>query len=197
MISMYVYTCSTFHELWKQICDYTIAYDLLKCSVDVSVCQRFGLLTFWPVDVLVCWRFGLPTFWFVDISVCPHFGWSTFRFVDISVCRSFGLSTFWSVDDLVCRQFGLSMFWLSTFRFVDVLTSYLSNYVSTMFPWRLQHFCLVARFGTHTPQCNRYVMVVYKTLLFLKKNSLQWSPKQFHYYKGDLYIFILYSICVI
>ena len=76
-------------------------------SVDVLVCRRFGLSTFWSVDVLVCRRFGLSTFWSVDVLVCRRFGLSTFRFVDVSVCRRFGLSTFW----------------LSTFRFVDVLTS--------------------------------------------------------------------------
>ena len=113
---MYRYTCSTYHELWKQICDYTIAYNIIKWSVDVSVCRRFGLSTFCPVDVLVCRRFGLSTFWFVDVPVC----------------RRFGLSTFWSVDVSVCRRFGLSTFWLSTFRFVDVLTSYLCSY---SFPW--------------------------------------------------------------
>ena len=67
--------------------------------------------------------FGLSTFWFVDVLVCRRFGLSTFRFVDVSVCRRFGLSTFRCVDVLVCRRFGLSTFRLSTFRFVDVLTS--------------------------------------------------------------------------
>ena len=89
-------------------------------SVDVSVCRRFGLSTFWSV----CRRFGLSTFRFVDVLVCRHFGLSTFWFVDVSICRRFGLSTFRSVDVLVCRRFGVSTFRLSTFRFVDVLTSY-------------------------------------------------------------------------
>ena len=104
-------------------------------SVDVLVCRRFGLSTFWSADVLVCRRFGLSTFWSVDVLVCRRFGLSTFWSVDVlvcqrfSVCRRFGLSTFWSIevsagDVLVCRRFGLLTFWLSTFRFVDVLTSY-------------------------------------------------------------------------
>ena len=62
--------------------------------------------------------------WDVDISVCRRFGLSTFWSVDVLVCRRFGLSTFWFVNVSVCRRFGLSTFWLSTFRFVDVLTSY-------------------------------------------------------------------------
>ena len=41
----------------------------------------------------------------------------------------FGLSMFWSVDVSVCRCFGLSTFWLSTFRVVDVLTSYPKGYL--------------------------------------------------------------------
>ena len=94
MISMYEYTCSTFHESWKQMCGYTIGYNMIKWSVDVSVCRRFGASTFWPVDDLVCRRFGLSTFWFVDVSVCRRFGLSTFWFVDVlvvnvSVCRRF------------------------------------------------------------------------------------------------------------
>ena len=92
--------------------------------IDISVRRRFGLSTFWDVDVLVCRRFGLSTFWFVDVLVCRRFGLSTFRSVDVLVCRRFSLSTFWFVDVSVCRRFGLSTFWLSTFRFVDVLTSY-------------------------------------------------------------------------
>ena len=60
---------------------YKWAYSVLKWSVDVSVCRRFGLSTFRFVDVLVCRRFGL----------------STFRFVDVLVCQRFGLSTFWPV----------------------------------------------------------------------------------------------------
>ena len=84
---------------------HSIQYNKMKC-------RRFGLSTFWPVDVLVCRRFGLSTLWFVDVSVCRRFGLSTFRSVDVSVCRRFGMSTFW----------------LSTFRFVDVLTSYRDIY---------------------------------------------------------------------
>ena len=86
--------------------------------------QHLGLSTFWCVDVLACRRFGLSTFWSVDVLVCRRFGLSTFWFVDVLVCRRFGLSTFRSVDVSVCRRFGLSTFWMSTFRFVDVLTSY-------------------------------------------------------------------------
>ena len=59
--------------------------------------------------------------------VCPRFGLSTFGYVEVLVCKRFGLSTFWSVDVSVCQRFGLSTFWLSTFRFVDVLTSYLQR----------------------------------------------------------------------
>ena len=87
--------------------------------------------TFCFVDVSFCRRFGLSTFWFVDASVCRRIGLSTFWFVDVSVCRRFGLSTFWFVDDSVCRPFGLSTFWLSTFRFVDVLTSNLEIHSMT------------------------------------------------------------------
>ena len=73
--------------------------------VDVLVCRRFGLSTFWFVDVLVCRRFGLSTFRFVDVLVCRRFGLSTFRFVDVSVCRRLG-----------CRRFGLSTFWPVTLK---------------------------------------------------------------------------------
>ena len=100
IISMYGYTCSTFHQIWKQICDFTIESNMMKWSVDVVVCRRFGQSTFWFVDVSVCRRFGLSTFWFVDVLVCRRFGLSTFRFVDVLVCRRFG-----------CRRFGLSTFW--------------------------------------------------------------------------------------
>ena len=130
--------------------------DVLVCrrfwSVDVSVCRRFGLLMFWYVDVLVCRRFslstflvgrcfdistfwfglvcrrvGLSTFWSVDVSVCRRFGLLMFWYVDVLVCRRFSLSTFWSVDISVSQCFGLSTFWLSTFRFLDVFTSYLQK----------------------------------------------------------------------
>ena len=85
-------------------------YVIWNMFVDVLVCRRFGLSTFWSVDVLVCRRFGLSTFWFVDVSVCRRFGLSTFRSVDVLVCRRFGLSTFRFVDVLVvdvsvCRRF--------------------------------------------------------------------------------------------
>ena len=53
------------------------------------------MLKFKNVDVSVCRRFDLSTFWFVDVLVCRRFGLSTFRLVDVSVCRRFGLSTFW------------------------------------------------------------------------------------------------------
>ena len=121
-------------------------------SVDVSVCRRFGLLMFWYVDVLVCRRFslstflvgrcfdistfwfglvcrrvGLSTFWSVDVSVCRRFGLLMFWYVDVLVCRRFSLSTFWSVDISVSQCFGLSTFWLSTFRFLNVFTSYLQK----------------------------------------------------------------------
>ena len=108
---MYGYACSTFHELWKQICDYTIAYNIKKME-----CRRFGLSTFWCVYVLACRRFGLSKFWSVGVLVCRRFGLSTFWFVDVLVCRRFDQSTFWSVDVSVCRRFGFSTFW-----FVDVL----------------------------------------------------------------------------
>ena len=94
------------------------------------VYRRFGLSKCWFVDVFVCWRFGLSTFWSIDVSVCLHisvcrrFGLSMFLFVDILVCRYFCLSMFLFVDVLVCRRIGLLTFWLSTFRFVDVSTSY-------------------------------------------------------------------------
>ena len=95
----------------------------------ITMLYETCLSTFWSVDVLVCRRFGLTMFWFVDVLVCRRFGLSTFRSVDVLVCRRFDLSTFWFVDVSVCRRFGLSTFWLSTFRFVDVLTSYLLSYV--------------------------------------------------------------------
>ena len=60
---------------------------------------------------------------YAEFSSVDVFGLSTFRSVDVSVCRRFGLSTFWFVDVSVCPRLGLSTFWLSTFRFVDVLTS--------------------------------------------------------------------------
>ena len=91
---------------------------------DEMECRHLGLSTFWCVDVLTCRRCGLSTFWSVDVLVCRCFGLSTFWFVNVLVCRRFGLSTFRSDDVSVCRRFGLSTFWLSTFRFVDVLTSY-------------------------------------------------------------------------
>ena len=79
---------------------YKWEYNVLKFSMDVLVCRRFGWSTFRCVDVSVCRRFGLSTFWFVDVLVCRRFGLSTFWFVDVLVCRSFG-----------CRRFGLSTFW--------------------------------------------------------------------------------------
>ena len=91
-------------------------------SVDVSVCRRFRLTTFWFVDVLVCPHFGLSTFWFVDVSACRRFGLSTFWFVDVSVCRRFGLSMFWFVDVSVCLRFGCRRFGLSTFWLVTTWT---------------------------------------------------------------------------
>ena len=95
---------------------------------------------------LECRCFGLSTFWFVDVLVCRRFGLSMFRFVDISVCRRLALSTFGSVDVSVCRRFGLSTFWLSTFRFVDVLTSYLSGHwlsCSACYQYLLNMKCLM------------------------------------------------------
>ena len=77
-------------------------YSVLNWTVYISVCRRFGLSTFWHVGVLLCRHFGLSTYWSVDVLVCRCF----------SVCRRFGLSTFAG---------------LSTFRFVDVLTSYLQK----------------------------------------------------------------------
>ena len=63
----------------------------------------------------------------VHVLVCRRFGLSMFWYVDVLVCRCFSLSTFWCVDVLVCRRFGLQTFWLSTFWFVDILTSYLQK----------------------------------------------------------------------
>ena len=116
----------------------TRLYSVRNCTVYVSVCRRFGVSMFWCVDVLVCQHFlgcfGLSTFWsvdvtfwFVDVLVFWRFGLSTFWSVDVLVSRRFSLSTFWSIDVSVCRRFGLSTFWMSTFRFVDVLTSYLQK----------------------------------------------------------------------
>ena len=124
IISMYGYTCSTFHQIWKQIFDYTMASNIIEWSVDIDVCRRFGVSTFWPVDVLVCRRFGLSPIWLVDVSVCRCFGLSTFWFVDVLVCRRFGLSTFRFVDVLVCRRFGCRRFGLSTLWPVTVCTLY-------------------------------------------------------------------------
>ena len=59
----------------------------------------------------------LSTFWF----------W----FVNVSACRRFGLPTFWFVDVSVCQRFRLKTFWLTTFRFVDVLTSNQKNHCSS------------------------------------------------------------------
>ena len=115
-------------------------------SVDVSVCRRFGLSTFWSV----CRRFGLSTFRFVDVLVCRHFGLSTFWFVDVSVCRRFGLSTFRSVDVLVCRRFGVSTFRLSTFRFVDVLTSYRTYTIYAH--WSMQEY--------HHHECSKRIPAI-------------------------------------
>ena len=81
----------------------------------------------WIVDVLVCRRFGLSTFGHADVLICRRFGLSTFGYVDVLVCRRFGLSTFRLVDVSVCRRVGLSTFCLSTFRFFDILTSYLQK----------------------------------------------------------------------
>ena len=81
----------------------------------------FDMSTFW--FGLVCRRFGLSTFWSVDISICRSFG----LLEDVLVCRRFSLSTFWLVDISVSQCFGLSTFLLSTFRFLDVLTSYLQK----------------------------------------------------------------------
>ena len=111
----------------------TRLYSVLNCTVRVSVFRRFVYQRFWSVDVLicrfgsVCRRFGLSTFRSVDLSVCRRFGLLMFWYVDVLVCRRFSLSTFWSVDISVSQCFGLSTFWLSTFRFLDVLSSYLQK----------------------------------------------------------------------
>ena len=77
-------------------------HSVLNWTVDISVCRRF-----WSVDILVYRRFALSTFRFVNILVCRRFGVSVFQHVDVSVCRHFA--------------------GLSTFRFVDVVTSYLQQ----------------------------------------------------------------------
>ena len=98
----------------------TRLYNVLNCTVHVSVCRRFVCQRFWSVNVLVFRRFGLV--WFVDVLVCRCFGLSTFRSVDALVCWCFGMSTFWFVAALVlvyrlsvCQCLGLS-----TFSVVDV-----------------------------------------------------------------------------
>ena len=111
---MYGYTCSTYHELWKQICDFL-------------VCRRFGLSTFWSVDLLVYRHFGLLTFPFVDVLVC-----------DVLVCRRFGLSTFRIVDVLVyqsfgCRRFGFSKFWPVTGSRINMHRTFPSKI------WNIKH----------------------------------------------------------
>ena len=119
--------------------NYENKYTTVQCTK--LYCPRFGLSTFCMSTFLigrcfdmstfwyglVCRRFGLSTFWSVDVSVCRRFGLLMFWYVDVLVCRRFSLSTFWSVDISVSQCFGLSTFWLSTFRFLDVLTSYLQN----------------------------------------------------------------------
>ena len=95
------------------------------CMSTFLVGRCFDMSTFWLG--LVCRRFGLSTFWSVDVLVCRRFGLLMFWYVDVLVCRRFSLSTFWSVDISVSQCFGLSTFWLSTFRFLDVLTSYLQK----------------------------------------------------------------------
>ena len=74
--------------------------------------------------------FGLSMFRFVGLLICRSVGWlhldlSKFWLVTVSVCRCFGLSALVFINVSVSRRFVLSMFWLSTFRIVDVLTSYL------------------------------------------------------------------------
>ena len=144
IISMYGYTCSTFHELWKQICDYTITYNIINWSVDVSVCRHFGLSTYWFVDVSVCRHIGLSTFRFVDILVCRCWGLSTFRFVDVLVCQRFG-----------CRRFGLSTFWpvtiwtptnlINSVKFETLYKSfYLKKYISKCCLSNGGHFVLAS-----------------------------------------------------
>ena len=119
--------------------NYENKYTTIQCTK--LYCPRFGLSTFYMSTFLVsrcfdmstfwlglvCRRFGLSTFWSVDVSVCRRFGLLMFWYVDVLVCRRFSLSTFWSVDISVSQCFGLSTFWLSTFRFLDVLTSYLQK----------------------------------------------------------------------
>ena len=77
---------STFWPVTIKITLYELLYFLAN-TVDVSTfrfvddvlfCRRFGF-----VEVSVCRRFGLSTFWFVDVLVCRRFGLSTFRFVDV------------------------------------------------------------------------------------------------------------------
>ena len=119
--------------------NYENKYTTIQCTK--LYCPRFGLSTFCMstfligrcFDIstfwfgLVCRRVGLSTFWSVDVSVCRRFGLLMFWYVDVLVCRRFSLSTFWSVDISVSQCFGLSTFWLSTFRFLDVFTSYLQK----------------------------------------------------------------------
>ena len=127
----------------------------------------------------------MSTFWFVDVSVCRRFGLSTFRFVDVSVCRHFGLSTFWFVDVSVCRRFGLSTFWLSTFRFVDVLTSnhcsasYVQRYrgssacfLNTL-PWKVNR--IIVDLFEYRPQHQHYQHQPHQELLSIFDISLYWN----------------------
>ena len=82
----------------------------VHCKNYVNVCERR--------------RSGLATFWSVNVSVCRHLDLSKFWLVPVSVCRRFGLLTLVFINVLVSRHFGLLTFWLSTFRFVEALTSY-------------------------------------------------------------------------
>ena len=103
--------------------NYENKYTTIQCTK--LYCPRFGLSTFCMSTFLVGRCFGISTFWFG--LVCRRVGLSTFRSVDALVCWGFGMSTFWSVDISVSQCFGLSTFWLSTFRFLDVFTSYLQK----------------------------------------------------------------------
>ena len=107
----------------------TRLYSVLNCTVDVSVCRRFGLSTFWSVDVFVFRCFGMSMFWFVYALVCRRFALSTFCSVDVSACGRFG-----------CRRFGLSTFWAVTYKMIHFNTSkpgykYGNHFADDIFKW--------------------------------------------------------------
>ena len=123
----YIKLCASFQSHQRIQTGVTVR----KRSIRVKISNLLSRVTFkfdgWPWKIIEHLFYVASSFVHHFIAICEfqlklqsrnaQFG------SEVLFCRRFGLSTFWFVDVSVCRRFSLSTFWLSTFRFVDVLTS--------------------------------------------------------------------------